>query len=70
MPGRQVVSIPYAGPIPGHVDSETCACSPAYLAAGTLIPHGEEGALIIAVQGYVEHTAGDRAERGPWLGVP
>lgn len=59
MPGSQVLGVTHAGPIPGHVDSEACACSPAHLVAGTLIPHGKEGAMIIAVQGNVEYTARD-----------
>lgn len=58
MPCSQVLGVTHAGPIPGHVDSEARACSLTYLAAGTLIPHGKEGAMIVAVQGNVEHAAG------------
>lgn len=67
MPGSQVLRVPHARPIPGHVDGEACACGPAHLAGGALIPHGKEGAIIIAVQGNVEHTARDRVGRGPCL---
>lgn len=58
MPGSQVVSVTHAGPVPGHIDSEAGACGPAHLAAGALIPHGKEGAVIIPVQGDVQHAAG------------
>lgn len=68
MPGSQVVSVTHAGPVPGHIDSEACACSPAHLAAGALIPQGEEGTVIIAVQGNVQHAAGDGVGRGAMAG--
>lgn len=63
MPSSQVVGVAHTGPIPCHIDSEASARSPARLAAGTLIPHGEEGAVIIAVQGDVQHAAG-KGDRG------
>lgn len=53
MPGSQVVSITHAGPIPGHIDSEAYTGSSAYLATGTLIPHGEESAMVIPVHGHI-----------------
>lgn len=67
MPGNQVVGVTQAGPIPGHVDGEARACSLTYLAAGTLVPHRKEGAMIIAVQRNVQHAAGTRWEGGMCL---
>lgn len=68
MPSSQVLSVTHAGPIPGHIDSEAHARGPAHLVAGTLIPHGKEGAMIIAVQGNVEYAARDRVGRRAMAG--
>lgn len=64
VPGSQVVSITHVGSIPGHIDSESCACSFTYPGTGTLVPHGKEGSMIIAVQGNVQHTVGTGWEGG------
>lgn len=69
MPSSQVLGVTHARSIPCHIDGKARARRPTHLVAGTLISHGKEGAMIIAVQGNVEHTARDRVGRGghAWL---